>query len=144
MTRLECLQEDEVKKFIKQEEALPIMDLLLKDHFVLWASFMKFLQKDEKRLITKDQWNMTLKFLVFSDGDIGVPFLSTSSLASYSYKLSCDNHTIGKFDPMDAWPVLVDEWVEWVEEVGHEAAGIVTSKSASSASAAATTIDLTG
>ena len=51
--------------------------------------------------------------------------------------------TVGKFDPMDAWPVLVDEWVEWIEEVGHEAAGIVASKSVSSASAAATAIDLT-
>lgn len=62
-----------MKKFIKQEDALPIMDMLLKGHFTLWLSFMKFLQRDEKRLITKDQWNMTLKFLVFSDGDIGAP-----------------------------------------------------------------------
>ena len=67
------LQEDEVKKFIKQDDALPIMDMLLKEHFTLWASFMKFLQRDEKRLITKDQWNMTLKFLIFADGDIGAP-----------------------------------------------------------------------
>lgn len=62
-----------MKKFIKQEDALPIMDMLLKDHFTLWLSFMKFLQRDEKRLITKDQWNMAFKFLVFSDGDIGAP-----------------------------------------------------------------------
>jgi|EP01043_Picozoa_sp_COSAG02_P018032 hypothetical protein len=42
---------------------------------------------------------------------------------------------------MDAWPVLVDEWVEWVEEVGREAAGIVPNNPAGAVSAA---IDLTG
>jgi hypothetical protein len=41
---------------------------------------------------------------------------------------------------MDAWPVLVDEWVDWVEEVGQEAAGIVANKPLN----AATAIDLTG
>jgi hypothetical protein len=47
----------------------------------------------------------------------------------------------GKFDPMDAWPVLVDEWVEWIEEVGHEAAGIVANKPRGATSAV---VDLTG
>ncbi len=47
----------------------------------------------------------------------------------------------GKFDPMDAWPVLVDEWVEWIEEVGHEAAGIVANKPGGATSAV---VDLTG
>ena len=25
---------------------------------------------------------------------------------------------------MNAWPVLLDDWAEWVEEIGKEAAGI--------------------
>lgn len=115
----EFTKEDEVKKGIQQEDALPIMDMLLRDKFTLWASFRKFLLKDEKKAkakrITKDEWKMTLNFLVQTAGDIE------------------------KFDPMGAWPLLIDDWVEWVEEVGKEEAGI-TGGAGGGASA---TVDLT-
>lgn len=57
------------------------------------------------------------------------------TLRGYSFDI-----TIGKYDPTDAWPVLVDEWVDWIEEVGHEAAGLVANKPL----ARGATIDLTG
>lgn len=64
------------------------MDMLLKDHFTLWGSFNKFLRMDDKRLITKDQWKMTLKFLIFSGGDIGTPIL-LRSLCPFAAVKSC-------------------------------------------------------
>jgi DCN1-like protein 1/2 len=60
----------------------------------LWGSWDKFLQQDSKKGISRDTWMMLLSFM------------ETVPTAD----------KVGEIDPFDAWPILIDEFVDYLKE----------------------------
>eukprot|EP00903_Cladosiphon_okamuranus_P007717 g7478.t1 len=77
------------KKSIELEVCLPVWDLVLSGpEFPLLKDFSDFLRGANVPVVTKDMWAQTLAFFCQVDADLS------------------------NFDESDAWPVVVDEFVE--------------------------------
>ncbi|XP_041360292.1 DCN1-like protein 4 isoform X2 [Gigantopelta aegis] len=74
------------------ETAKAMLSLLLGKHWPLYGSFHQFLEQSKYKVLNKDQW---CNILEFSRGI--APDLSN-------------------YDEDGAWPVLLDEFVEWLKE----------------------------
>lgn len=88
-------------KVISSEEAVIYWEMLLDKRFPRsaerlqqWYEFVK----SSKRSITKDTWNMFFKFLV--------------------QVIEKDPESLTAYDEASAWPSVVDEYMEWLEESG--------------------------
>ncbi|BFZ14564.1 hypothetical protein BsWGS_17603 [Bradybaena similaris] len=74
------------------ETAKAMLSLVLGKSWPLFSSFHQFLEQSKYKVINKDQWCNILEF-------------------SRSIKSNLDN-----YDEDGAWPVMLDEFVEWLKE----------------------------
>ncbi|XP_046369901.1 DCN1-like protein 4 isoform X3 [Haliotis rufescens] len=74
------------------ETAKAMLSLLLGKHWCLYGSFHQFLEQSKYKVINKDQWCNILEF---------------------SRSIAPD---LANYDEDGAWPVLLDEFVEWLRE----------------------------
>ncbi|GBL48274.1 hypothetical_protein [Candidozyma auris] len=88
-------------KVISSEEAIIYWQMLLDKRFPKsterlqqWYEFVQ----ETKKSITRDSWNMFFKFLV--------------------QVIEKDPSSLSGYDEASAWPSLVDEYIEWLEESG--------------------------
>eukprot|EP00043_Microstomoeca_roanoka_P007847 m.75879 g.75879 ORF g.75879 m.75879 type:complete len:120 (+) comp14001_c0_seq2:124-483(+) len=78
-----------LQKSLDTATAKEMMALLLKDRWPLLSDFFRFLDESETKIINKDQWQSVLEF---------------SQVVSPTFEGYNDD---------GAWPVLLDEFVEW-------------------------------
>jgi len=84
---------DKEQKSLDIETGKAMIDLLLKDHWPLTPHFTQFLSQSRYKIINRDQWNSLLEF---------TRTVNTLDFAGY--------------DNEGAWPVMLDEFVEWYQE----------------------------
>nr|CAG4644291.1 EOG090X0DAO [Lepidurus arcticus] len=82
---------DKDQRSMDIETAKAMLGLLLDKRWTLFSSFLEFLEKSRYRVINKDQWVNILEF-------------------SRSV-----NEDLSNYDADGAWPVLLDEFVEWLK-----------------------------
>lgn len=82
----------EGQKSLDLETAIGYWGLLLPGKFVLLEKWNTYLTEHYKKSVPKDTWNLLLDFAA-------------------TIKEDCSN-----YDPMGAWPCVIDEFVEWIEE----------------------------
>jgi len=75
------------KKVIELDFAIALWEMTLKDKFVLYDTWIKFLKEEHKKPISRDTWQLLFEFS----------------------KINID-----KYDSSEAWPVLIDEFVDYV------------------------------
>jgi len=76
------------KKVIELDFAIALWEMTLKDKFVLFDKWVKFIKEEHKKPVSKDTWNLLFEF---------------------------SKITVEKYDSSEAWPVLIDEFVEYVK-----------------------------
>ncbi|XP_065341767.1 DCN1-like protein 4 isoform X1 [Cloeon dipterum] len=81
---------DKDQRSLEIETAKSMLRVLLADQWNLFPQFMKFLDESKYKVINKDQWANILEFTRYVRDD----------LSNYDYD--------------GAWPVLLDEFVEWL------------------------------
>eukprot|EP00049_Salpingoeca_infusionum_P018675 m.358283 g.358283 ORF g.358283 m.358283 type:complete len:250 (-) comp18102_c0_seq1:501-1250(-) len=72
--------------------AIMLWRLLLGESYPLIDQWCEFCEQSGKNAVNKDTWNLFLEFVQVVGGDLS------------------------KHDPTEAWPSLIDEFVEWMEE----------------------------
>ena len=73
------------------DTAVGLWKLLLEDKYTLLDRWIQFLEnRDKKHDISRDAWNMLLDFL------------------------ECTKHGLDRYDSEGAWPVLIDEFVDYL------------------------------
>jgi len=87
--------ENPAQKSIDKESAMSMLKVLLTGRWSQLPLFLEFLKQHNIKVITRDQWQSIHEFQA-TVGD---------SLAAYNVD--------------SAWPVLLDEYVEWARENGH-------------------------
>ena len=85
------LGKEEGQKSVQVPQACALWGLVLKGRFKLLDSWLEFIQETTKNAISRDTWAQLLDFAVQVDDDLD------------------------KFDENGAWPVLVDEFVDWLK-----------------------------
>lgn len=84
---------DKDQRSMDIETAKAMLQLLLGKHWPLYAQFAQFLEQSKYKVINKDQWCNILEF---------------------SRTISND---LNNYDVDGAWPVMLDEFVEWLRLV---------------------------
>lgn len=85
--------QDEGQRVLQQETAIDYWKLLLADRFPILDKWIKFVQEEYKRGISKDTWNMIWDFAKY--------YRSDPNLEAY--------------DDEAAWPSVIDEFVEYLK-----------------------------
>ncbi|KAL1403060.1 hypothetical protein pipiens_005828 [Culex pipiens pipiens] len=88
---------DKDQRSMDIETAKAMLQLLLGKHWPLYAQFAQFLEQSKYKVINKDQWCNILEF---------------------SRTISND---LNNYDVDGAWPVMLDEFVEWLRLVRTQA-----------------------
>ncbi|XP_035896864.1 DCN1-like protein 5 isoform X1 [Anopheles stephensi] len=84
---------DKDQRSMDIETAKAMLQLLLGKHWPLYAQFAQFLEQSKYKVINKDQWCNILEF---------------------SRTISND---LTNYDVDGAWPVMLDEFVEWLRQL---------------------------
>uniref|UniRef100_A0A1B0DH54 Defective in cullin neddylation protein n=2 Tax=Phlebotomus papatasi TaxID=29031 RepID=A0A1B0DH54_PHLPP len=82
------------------DTAKAMLQLLLGKHWILYSHFAQFVEQSKYKVINKDQWSNILEF---------------------SRTINTD---LSNYDVDGAWPVMLDEFVEWLR---HQRNGGATS-----------------
>lgn len=82
---------DKDQRSMDMETAKAMLQLLLGKHWPLYSQFSQFLEQSKYKVINKDQWCNILEF---------------------SRTISND---LSNYDVDGAWPVMLDEFVEWLK-----------------------------
>lgn len=88
---------DKDQRSMDMETARVMLHLLLGKHWPLFSQFAQFLDQSKYKVINKDQWCNILEFS------------------------RTINHDLSNYDLDGAWPVMLDEFVEWLKGQRGEA-----------------------
>jgi DCN1-like protein 4/5 len=87
---------DKDQRSMDIETAKAMLQLLLSKNWPLYPEFAQFLEQGSYRVINKDQWWNILEFS------------------------RTINNDLKNYDFLGAWPVLLDEFVEWMRQNRNE------------------------
>ncbi|XP_034935224.1 DCN1-like protein 5 isoform X1 [Chelonus insularis] len=91
---------DKDQRSMDMETARVMLQLLLGKHWPLFSQFAQFLDQSKYKVINKDQWCNILEFS------------------------RTINHDLTNYDLDGAWPVMLDEFVEWLKAQRGEVTSI--------------------
>ena len=88
-----CAPQEEDHRSLELDTSKALLSILLGEKWKLLGSFLTYLDHQKQyRVINKDQWY---------------------NIHEFSHTIKQD---LSNYDPNGAWPVILDEFVEWMEE----------------------------
>ncbi|GBG26548.1 Defective in cullin neddylation protein 1 [Hondaea fermentalgiana] len=87
------------QKSMQTETAVALWKLLLPERFELLDTWTKYIEQNRKHAISRDEWQLLLQFAKATDKDLN------------------------GYDENEAWPVLIDEFAEYVKNNTDSSAG---------------------
>lgn len=88
------INENVAQRTIDRETATHMLNVLLRGRWVGLAKFLQYLEDTDVKVMNKDQW---------------------CSVYEFSHTILLD---FSNYDDMEAWPIMLDEYVEWAKEHG--------------------------